>query len=153
MNKITIIKDATELMEHWPLFMQGMRDLNKPKAANRMFTPNQFLNMLYDVVRLHGIGQGLLLVAHSKGGVPLGFMAARADPFICEAGEVLMVIDYTNEVDSNLPKELQARLDEWGKAHNYVRAITMCRRLSKAATRRFRGLGYGYGTALYEKTL
>ena len=152
MNKITRLKSATDIMSNWPLLLQGMRELNSPKAANRRFTTNQFLNLLYDVVRLPE-NEGLVLVSHSPGGVPLGFMVARADPFICEDGEVLMVIDFTNEVDPAVPKELQGEVDVWAKRHRYVRLITLCRRLSKAATRRFRGLGYEYGTALYEKPL
>lgn len=152
MNKITRISSATDIMDHWALFHQGMVELNKPKAANRAFTPNQFLNMLYDVVRLPE-SYGMVLVAHSKAWVPLGFMVARSDPFVCETGEVLMVIDYTNEVDPDVPKELQEAVDVWAKRHGYRRMITMCRRLTKAATRRFRGLGYEYGTALYEKNL
>ena len=152
MNKITKITSATEIMEHWPLFYQGMMELNKPKAANRAFSPKQFVNMIYDVVRLTD-AFGLVIVSLSKHGIPLGFMIARADPFICERGEVLMVIDYTNEIDSAVPKELQAEVDKWAKAHGYKRMVTLCRRLTKAATRRFKGLGYEYGTALYEKTL
>lgn len=151
--KSVVIEDVTALLDWWPLFLEGWRDICAPFKGRVDLTASEFLTMLLRVVGM-GKTDGLVVVFMSQKDKPLGFMVAMNDSETPERRTALIYAGYSNSKYAYAAVDATEYVQKWAKAQGFTELHAQSRRLSGAAMRLFRKkLGFQPMAVVFSKLL
>lgn len=154
-NEITEIVSLTQLLDNWPFFVEGLRALNDPRRANMNTDAEEFLKYMTKILALRGTKEGLIIMARSKSGTPLGFGAGYNATGMFSKQRVFFVYAvYANGLDKFVMQDLMEWCRQYTIDNNYDEIQAMTSRLSTAARRWFiQTMGFERKCVIYRKAV
>lgn len=127
------VTDYRDLINHWPLFMEGLEELNGT-VKQRPVSPEKFFCVHLDIVA--GKVPGVVFRVTSKNDKPLGFITALDDSSrYRDELSVLVYAIYSNNKSQAMPRFAFAQVETWAKERGYNEIHALSARTSGASIR------------------
>jgi len=146
LNKIKVLVKASEVIEHWGFFIEGLTALNKT-AGGKMFMPEEvFLAMLMDVLH-KGETYGIVALMQNKNGKNVGFFVVRDDSEKFFKPVAIVWAAYSTGNNTRITRDMIVLGEEWTRKMGYEQYYAVCLRtgssIKKLYTKRWKFELYG----------
>ena len=155
--KTVYVTNYSELNAIWPFMREGLGSLNATVDAEDFVSEIEFFMRHLDIVMERVFG--VIAIAHSDGGKPIGFISAfdssaeHKPPMALVYAAYAIPAQQLNGKTANCMKGLYATVEGWARRNDFKQLKTYSGRTSGAAVRWFGTYGFKLSKLLLTKEL